>query len=178
MLRYFPPFPSPNPASVHTSPLETSPIVPSPPSSNDSFTPSPASSNPQTSSSRSSSTHGDPPLQRSRSRSAARKCVPSHTRIIKQHNNGATAPLPSTPPLTPPSLSQSPTPLSPMGDMTEKIDEHSASENESFGQPRRPRKGSLRKHHYEDAVRIACGAWGESATVKKKTVTFEKKVVA
>jgi len=39
------------------------------------------------------------------------------------------------------------------------------------------RKKSLRKHHYEDAVRIACGAWGETGQ-KKKTVTWDKEVPA
>jgi len=39
------------------------------------------------------------------------------------------------------------------------------------------RKGSLRTHHYEDAMRIACGAWGETGQ-KRKTVTWEKRVPA
>ncbi len=59
--------------------------------------------------------------------------------------------------------------MSPTEEMGEKTDD---PEDE------KPKKGSLRKDHYEDAVRIACGAWGESAVAKKKTVTWEKKVTA
>jgi len=34
------------------------------------------------------------------------------------------------------------------------------------------RKRSVRTHNYEDAMRIACGAWGEAGP-KKKTVSWK-----
>jgi len=176
MLRSFPPFPSPNPASVHTSPLENVILVPSPPSSSASSTPSLSTSTPPTPS---SPTDHERTLSRSRSRSAARRCVPSHTRIMKQRSGSVssnTNTASHSPPTTPLSDSLSASIISPSESELGEVDTQEISvDDESDQTSQLSKKGSLRSHHYDDAIRIACNAWGEPTT-RKKSVTWEKQI--
>ncbi|KAK6519449.1 hypothetical protein TWF281_003283 [Arthrobotrys megalospora] len=164
MLRFFPPFPSPNPATLQ-SPLENAPIVPSPPSSDSSsLVSSPLSTPASPLSSPSSPTNtdkmpgnGTTGRPRSGSRSSARRCVPPRTRIMKR-DSGTTSPPPSTPaspPITPP-IDQFTKPNS-------TTDSKTGSEKQQHPEPGVARNKSVKNHHYEDAVRIACGAWCETS---------------
>ncbi|KAF3177115.1 hypothetical protein TWF225_008512 [Orbilia oligospora] len=175
MLRFFPPFPSPNPATLQ-SPLENAPIVPSPPSSDSSsslatsFSLSPPSTPSSPSSTPTSLTdqlpgNGTTGRSRSGSRSSARRCVPPRTRIIKRDSNptSPTSPGPdnalnlASPPTTPP-FNQSAKPGSPpINSGTNSQKQHHDHESEVA------RNKSVKNHHYEDAVRIACGAWCETS---------------
>ncbi|EPS44107.1 hypothetical protein H072_1919 [Dactylellina haptotyla CBS 200.50] len=190
MLRYFPPFPSPNPSALNNPPFENAPIVPSPPSSDSSSmaslpsppsTPDSPSSNLTSSATRSVNTTGQP--TRSRSRSAARRSVPPHTRIVKRESKTPSAP--STPPITPP-----------LDSANKQVDDALLKQEEEKQlksvEASVARKKSIRSHNYEDAVRIACGAWCESGGQqkqqqqpgrtpqphKKKTVSWDKQVPA
>ncbi|KAK6348538.1 hypothetical protein TWF718_006326 [Orbilia javanica] len=183
MLRFFPPFPSPNPATIK-SPLENVSIAPSLPSSDSSSMASSSLSPPSTPSSPSSAPtsptdkmagNGSIGRPRSGSRSSARRCVPPRTRIVKRDSN-------TTPPTSPGAGPTSPSfsapfnqtteprsPTSPKRDSEKQLPEAEVSKN----------KG-VKNHHYEDAVRIACGAWCETSGKqqqeqqgKKKTVRWE-----
>ncbi|KAK6358608.1 hypothetical protein TWF730_007933 [Orbilia blumenaviensis] len=184
MLRFFPPFPSPNPATLQ-SPLENAPITPSPPSS-DSSSPepillSPPSTPSSPSSSPTSPTDGMPgsgttTRSRSGSRSSARRCVPPRTRIIKRDSNPTSPPasMPESPPITPP-FNQSTNSSS-----TTNFTKDSEKQQPEFEVARNK---IVKNHHYEDAVRIACGAWCETSGKqqdhqdqsqgKKKTVRWD-----
>ncbi|KAK6544094.1 hypothetical protein TWF694_000805 [Orbilia ellipsospora] len=183
MLRYFPPFPSPNPSALNNSPFENAPVVPSPPGSDNSSTaslPSPPSSTPSSPLGPTSPTQTPNSIGRARSRSAARRSVPPHTRIIKKETKETSAP--NSPPITPPLENSIP---------KKSLDDSLSKRGEEVERPKSVettvgRKKSIRTHNYEDAVRIACGAWCESSQQKerpqpppkKKTVSWDSKVPA
>jgi len=136
----FPPFPSPNPQAYTTSPLESF----SPPSS-------------LSTASSSSSTTSTPATSPSQSPSPTlRRGVPPGTRLRKPSINQDTVIFEnSTPKIT--------------GNITPRSSSLSiATMEHPTKKERRGSKGTANEGAYEDAVRIAEGAWGE------KSVRFDK----
>ncbi|KAK6334011.1 hypothetical protein TWF696_002521 [Orbilia brochopaga] len=185
MLRSFPPFPSPNPASMDHPPLGDAPIVPSPPSSESSSVLSPQSTPATPYSppySPSSPTNADGRTVRSRSRSAARRCAPPHTRIAKRDTRAPS--VPQTPPATPPADGEkkdaaAKTVAPPEEQEEEEVEDEKEVQEQNNSEVEIARKRSVRTHRYEDAVRIACGAWAETAPKqKKKSVTWDEDLPA
>ncbi|KAJ6263375.1 hypothetical protein Dda_1938 [Drechslerella dactyloides] len=183
MLRYFPPFPSPNPATLDHPPLENAPIIPSPPPSDSSSVSSPRSTSttprstlttpatPYSPPTSPTSTDGRP---RSRSRSAARRCAPPHARIAKRDQRQSS--VPRTPPATPPADGENKDATAELAPQPEE--EKDANDQEANAtEAEETRKKIVRSHRYEDAVRIACGAWGETKP-KKKSVSWDKELPA
>ncbi|RVD85915.1 uncharacterized protein DFL_004216 [Arthrobotrys flagrans] len=187
MLRFFPPFPSPNPATI-MSPLENVPIAPSPPSSDSSSLTSSSLSPPSTPSPSSTPTfptdkiagNGTTGRSRSGSRGSARRCVPPRTRIIKRDSN-PTSPTSTGPDNTSPLASP---PITPPFDQSAKSNTSKIPGKDSEKQHHESkvaRNKGVKNHHYEDAVRIACGAWCETSGKqqqeqhqgKKKTVRWD-----
>ncbi|EWC46319.1 hypothetical protein DRE_04490 [Drechslerella stenobrocha 248] len=183
MLQYFPPFPSPNPAATEHSPLEGTAMLPSvsPPSSDTSSeissARSPSSSAPWSPTYSPTSPTGK--LPRSRSRSSARKCAPPHARIIKRDQQPSAGP--HSPPPTPP-FNQRNNSAGEEEEAPRRVGENEEEEELkklAHLEGELARSGSLRAHYYEDAVRIACGAWCDTEAGKKpkKRVTWDKEVL-
>jgi len=85
--------------------------------------------------------------------------------------------MPQSPPLTPPETATSSLIGSPVEKASDHTERGSGSETNGSKDLGKSRKGSVVDHHYEDAVRIACGAWADTGA-KKKAVTWGKKVPA